>query len=187
MNHKELLLWQGPCEDGALWYNGRDSHKAWLACQRGDWLLWVAGRLDVDRNLMVAAACDCAELALPLTRRAALEAEKAIATTRRWLEGDATQEEVLAAADAAVVVAAGDHTWSDAVYAAARAAEAIARAGSASSAAAFTALAVYSIPDGRACYVVMHEQCAQLVRKRIPWRLIEAAIAVKDKEAETTQ
>ena len=39
----------------------------WRACDRGDWLLWLADRVDVDRRFIVRAACACARTALVLS------------------------------------------------------------------------------------------------------------------------
>ena len=122
-NHRKLLSNYKPCREAADWYNGQDSEEAWLACSRGDWLLWAAGKLNVDRKLLVAAACDCAELAIPFAGKAKPVAEKTLAVTRLWLEGKATREEVRAAANAAYAAyAAATNAAADAAYAAAYAA-----------------------------------------------------------------
>jgi hypothetical protein len=38
----------------------------WAETERGDWMLWVAGRAGVDYRLVVAAAADCARFVLEL-------------------------------------------------------------------------------------------------------------------------
>ena len=62
----------GACEEPRTWLAdeapraglGRAGVRLWNACDRGDWLLWLAASAGVDRRLVVLAACDCARLAL---------------------------------------------------------------------------------------------------------------------------
>ena len=53
-----------PCRDAVEWLSDRTLADAWRDCQRGDWLLWLADRLKIERRLLVDTACDCAEPAL---------------------------------------------------------------------------------------------------------------------------
>lgn len=62
-NHSDLLARLGACADARDWYDGRESKAAWLACERGDWLLWVAAKLGVDHRLVVFAAAYAARAA----------------------------------------------------------------------------------------------------------------------------
>ena len=94
MNHKQLLKDIHACDEAQTWYNGQDSETAWAVCERGDWMLWIAGKLDVDRKLLVMAACDCAELALPYAGKHHEAVQNCIAVTRRWCDGQATIAEV---------------------------------------------------------------------------------------------
>jgi len=51
----------GPCEDGLEWYNEQPSFKhAWCSCRRGDWMLWFASKLSIDKRLIVKTAGRCA-------------------------------------------------------------------------------------------------------------------------------
>jgi hypothetical protein len=51
------------CDAGLDWAGGYDSlDSAWAACERGDWMLWLAGRVagppgDDSRRPLVLAAC----------------------------------------------------------------------------------------------------------------------------------
>lgn len=57
-----LDILESDAPDGILdWLETRrDFAAAWAECPRGDWLLWLAARLKVDRRLVVRAACACA-------------------------------------------------------------------------------------------------------------------------------
>ena len=126
MNAKEfsnLLRRIGACSEAREWAKGKDFAQVWEQCERGDWLLWLCGRMsDKDgwptRQQVVLAACDCAETALKYVKAGEDRPRKAIETARLWAEGKATIQEVRTAADAAYAYAAAD-----AAYAAAYAAQ----------------------------------------------------------------
>jgi hypothetical protein len=94
-------------------------------------MLWLADRVNIDRKLLVRAACACAKTALPYAKGDA--ARVAIETAESWTRGKAKIKEAKkAAADArAAAVAARGATYTAdfvsaavfaAVFAAARAA-----------------------------------------------------------------
>ena len=145
------------CRDAVRWVGERDLPTAWMQCERGDWMLWLAAKVKIDRKLVVLAACDCAELAWPYVKRAeTLQAAKScVKVTREWCEGRADIEDVrkaraYAAADYAAYAAA-DY----AAYAAAAAAYAAAAADAADAA------------DAAAARAKVLSECATLVRARI--------------------
>lgn len=82
---------------GSKWFETQsDPQTAWNSCNRGDYLLYIAGMLCIPNSLLhkqiVFAACQCARLSLkyipderPLS---------AIEITERWTRGEATLEEV---------------------------------------------------------------------------------------------
>ena len=78
----KLLARLGACDDAREWADSMPAKRAWLRCQRGEWLLWFASRVRVDRKLVVLAACDCAELALQYVRAGEERPRKAIETAR---------------------------------------------------------------------------------------------------------
>ena len=122
------------CQSAIYYAESKPSlEQAWNDCNRGDWLLWFAGRLKIDRKILVLAACECAELALVYVPKQEKRPAEAIATTRAWCRGEATIAEVRAAAHAAHA------TYAAAAYAAAHAADAAARAAYAAYAAAHAA------------------------------------------------
>jgi hypothetical protein len=150
----------------------------WEACDRGDWLLWFASRVGVDRRLVVEAACDCAETALAYVPPSEERPARAIAVARAWARGEATADEVRAAADDAkrASEAAAAHATHDRVddIAAARAAYAAACAAYAVVDDADAARAFYAAShaaDAAAVYTTrvasVHARHASLVRDRI--------------------
>ncbi len=55
----------GTCRDGCVWASKyKQPLVAWRACDRGDWLLWLAVKLGVNRADVVLAASECAMLVL---------------------------------------------------------------------------------------------------------------------------
>ena len=77
--------------------------RAWQSCERGDWMLWLVGRMtesepwSEERKPLVRVACACARLAPCQTKasRACIEAVEA------WCDGHASQANVLDAAEVA--------------------------------------------------------------------------------------
>jgi hypothetical protein len=156
-------------------------------------MLWIAARLGVDRKLIVLAACDCAERSLRFVVAGEDRPLVAIETARRWAAGQATLDDVraassdasAAAADAAYAAAdAAAYAAADAAYAAAYAAyvayASAADAASASSASAADAASASSAAAADAASAAARSKClcasARLVRKRIPWSVMQSAI-----------
>jgi hypothetical protein len=80
----------GACEEALEWCEDYDSfQKAWQACERGDWMLWLMGkktegRGSEKRKLLVLASCKCARLALPYVKAEETRPLKAIETAEAW-------------------------------------------------------------------------------------------------------
>ena len=166
---KVLLQTLNACKDARQWAADKTLHEVWTACERGDWLLWLAGRMDGKpgwhtRQQIVLAACACAETALQYVPVGEDRPRKAIETARAWTRGEASLEQARAAADAA--------------YAAARAADA-AYAAAADAAAAYPARAAYAA----AAYARLSalRNMADLVRRALPEPCAEQAIREQDK------
>ena len=108
MTHwSDALVRLGACGEAVEWAKTQPSLKtAWNTCERGDWMLWLAARIGVDRRAIVLAACDCAELSAPHWReRDKLACVWALDSARRWARGEADAEEVRAAAHYAAYAA----------------------------------------------------------------------------------
>ena len=167
------------CSSSLEWAGNRKTSKAaWLACPRGDWLLWLAGRIGIDKNLIALAACDIAESVLHLVPENEERPRKAIETARAFVAGKATKEEVRAAAAAADAAA----TWHAAAAADAaatwHAADAAYYAAYAACHAAYAA--TNAVTDRDSAWAEKQKQFAYIVRKRIPWEIWkESAIRIE--------
>jgi len=104
----------GACRDALVWLEDYDSLAVtWEKCERGDWMLWLLGKLSGEpesdsRKKLVLASCQCARLALPYVKLGDERPLKAIETTEAWArgEGKVTLADVRNAADAAYAYAA---------------------------------------------------------------------------------
>jgi len=155
----------GACQESIVWaLTQPDAATAWAACERADWMLWIAARLataDEARRSVTLAACACARTVLHCIPAGEDRPRVCIETTESWARGNATLEQVravrcgahdarsemwrkhnYAAADAADAAAAYDAAADTATSAAAAAAAAYdAAADTATSAAAAAAYA----------------------------------------------
>jgi len=150
------------CSDAVEWVGRKTLKTAWAKCERGDWLLWYAFRAGVDRKLLVLAACDCAETALQYVPEGELRPAQAIQAARNWCAGTGTAKAASAAARTA-----------EAAAKAARAAGAAEAAEAAEAAAEATAEAAAETAAEAAAETTAHKTCADLVRVRIPYALLE--------------
>jgi hypothetical protein len=179
-----------PALDWALDRRGQPARRVWNACPRGDWLLWLAAKLEVDRRLVVLAACDCARLALKhLSTVGDARPHIAIETAERWARGEATIEEVRAArnnvANNAFSGVFRAMAFDDVTGAYTRAcnpvdAAAIVYATNLHDVAASAVCGTAAAITGYRSEASYHSEavrtlrvCARRVRKRIPWALIE--------------
>ena len=165
MNAKQfaaLLVELNACSEAQEWASGKSLAVVWKTCKRGDWLLWLCGKMAdkpnwPTRKEVVLAACDCAKLALKYVPKGEERPRKCLETVRAWAAGNATIHEVRtarAAADAA-----------DADAYAAYAANAASAAYAAATAAAYAAYAAYAADAARAKTLAI---CADIVRKHYP-------------------
>jgi hypothetical protein len=138
-----------PCSDAAKWLaEQKTPAPAWKDCQRGDWMMWILGKLSGEpgsdaRKKLVLCACECARLALPHVKAGELRPLKAIETAEAWARGEASLDDVREARKAAYAAAAY------AAYAA-YAADAAAYAADAAAAAAYAAYAADAYADAAA-------------------------------------
>ena len=181
---KDILTELGACP-GAVKWAGRKTHKrAWETCKQGDWLLWIAGSLDIDRKLLVLAACACVRRALKYIPAGEDRPRIAIETAEARTRGEATIDQVRTAADVATDVTAnaayyaaytayyaGSHIVNAAYTAYYAAYYAAYHAAAAHAAAAHAAYAAY------AAYAATRKNLAGIVREIIPFSVIRKAIA----------
>ena len=179
---KAILTELGACSEAVKWA-GRKTHKqAWETCKRGDWLLWIADRFDVDRKLLVLAACGCARTVLKYVPVGEDRPRIAIETAEAWTRGEAMIDQVRSAAYAAAYAAyaaADAASAAQALYAAeaaAYAADAV-YAAYAVDAAVYAAHAADDVYPLTAAHAAAHKNMAGVVRKIIPFSVIKKAIA----------
>ena len=129
---KQLLEDLGACSDARRWAADKTIEQIVAECHRGDWMLWLGKRIDIDNRPLTLAKGLCANTVRHLMKDE--RSVKAVDTVIAYGNGLATDEELAAAAAAAAAVA-------DA-YAAAAAAYAAAYA--AAAAAAYAADAAYA-------------------------------------------
>ena len=157
LNWSNALTVLGACPDAVAWAKTQPSLAvAWQRCERGDWMIWLLGRLDTSapwseaRKPLVRAAVACARLALPYTQDVRIAA--CLNTVDGWLEGKATVDAVRQARSTADTVyaispAAADAAYAvAAAYAAAAVAAAVVDAVSAVSA-VYAVAAAYAVAD----------------------------------------
>lgn len=193
MNRTELIARLraiNACVEALAWIEQTpgEPDDLWAACQRGDWLLWLLVAVGYDDRTMRHIACDCAEGVLPIYERAYpgdRRPRDAIAVARRYADGEATEEEMVAAgaaawdaaraaARAAAEAAASAATWATARAAARAAADAAAKAASWATA---RAASDYAASDAaRAAAMARH---ADIIRARVSWADVEALLAQK--------
>jgi hypothetical protein len=104
----------GACKEAIFYVRTQKNYEeAWNNCPRGDWMLWIAAKLQIDKRLLTLTKGKCAATVLRLMKdKRSKKAVKAAIDYGHGLIGD---EELKNAADAAYAAA-------DAAYAAADAA-----------------------------------------------------------------
>jgi hypothetical protein len=161
MTFKELLIQLDACESVRDWAGDMPIEEVVATCHRGDWLLWIAKRVDVNLRLRTLAKGHCANTVrhLMTDERSINAVDVAIA----FGEGRATREELNFAA-ATAADAAASYAAACASYAAADAAYA-----DTADAAAYAADAAYA--DFAAA--LNRQQTADICRQYIGESLIE--------------
>lgn len=147
--------------------------EAWDGWERGDDLLWMAVRMEIDRKLIVLAACDCAEISLKHIPVGEDRPKKAIDTARDWAKGEkgVSLKDVEDAASAA-------SSASSAAYAASAASSALRSAASAAYAAyasAYASAYAAAYASDASAAAAARKECADIVRKHITFDMIKAA------------
>ena len=95
MNAKQfsaLLVELKACPEAREWASGKSLAVVWKTCKRGDWLLWLCGKMAdkpnwPTRKEVVLAACDCAEPSLKHVPAGEERPRKCIETVRAWAAG----------------------------------------------------------------------------------------------------
>jgi hypothetical protein len=160
MTFKDLLIQLDACPTAREWAGDMPIEEVVATCHRGDWLLWLAKRVDADLRLRTLAKGHCANTVrhLMTDERSLNAVDVAIA----FGEGKATREELDAAAYTAYAAATFDAAY--AAYAAATDA-ATAAADTTAATAAAAAYAAYA--------ALNRQQTADICREYIGESLIQ--------------
>ena len=105
----EYLKSINACDPACKWQEGKDLETVWNTCERGDWMIWLLVNSEnevTDRELRLIAV-KCARQVQHLMKDE--RSINALDVAERFANGEATQEELNAAWDAAR--AAGDAAW----------------------------------------------------------------------------
>jgi hypothetical protein len=121
----QILIDLGACEGARVWAKGKTIEEVINTCHRGDWLLWLAKKVDVDFRLLTLAKGHCAATVLHLMKDEL--SRKAVEVAIRYGEGNATDAELRAADAAAYAADAAAYAADAAAYAADAAAYAAAK------------------------------------------------------------
>ena len=116
----ELLTELNACEDARQWASDKTLETIISDCHRGDWLLWLAQKVDIDIRLLTLAKARCAKTVYHLMNDD--RSRKAVDVAERFGLGLATKEELAYAADAAYADSAAAYAAYAAAYSAADAA-----------------------------------------------------------------
>ena len=192
----DLLDRLGACSEAREWVDatkGSASH-AWSACQRPDWLLWLAGHVgvstwlirDIAARVVAPYAMDCAHLPDEAgqlrTMPEIVDATTAAAAARMQSAADSAASAAYTARSAAYAACSAAYAARSAVYAVYSAADAAySAADSAAGAANSAAYAARSAARGAAyaVYSAAGAELSALVRARIPWSMITSAVKGK--------
>ena len=96
----KLLDELNACQEAKQWAAGKTLSQAWQECQRADWMLWLLGRSPINKKTIATIAVEFAESCAHNAKDYPAVAE-CIAVVKRFLAGEATQDELLAARSAA--------------------------------------------------------------------------------------
>ena len=179
---KELLLKLRACGLAIDWAGDKTIEEIWATCHRGDWMLWLARKLDIDKRVVTLAKGHCAN-----TVRHLMKDERSIDAVDmaiKYGEGNATDTELAAAYSAAY--AAAYAAYATAAYAAYATAAYAAYAAAYAAAAAADADAYAADADAYAAAYAARKKSqqatAEICRKYIPLELILAAIKSQEKQ-----
>lgn len=128
MTLREFALQHNACQEGLEWLGERDLQAMWAECHRSDWMAWLLFKLGWDdARTMHLYACWCVRQVWHLLTDE--RSRNAVEVAERYAAGNATDDELDAAMDAA-----GAASWAPAWAAARAAAWASARAAAGASA-----------------------------------------------------
>ncbi len=169
MKFSELLIKLNACKEAREWALDMPIEEIVEKCHRGDWLLWLARNVNIDKRKFTLAKSYCANTVRYLMKDE--RSTNSIDVAIRYGNGQATDDELNAAAAAAAAAAAdAADAAAAAAYAAADAAADAYAAADAADAAAAAAAAADADADAAARKVVRKETsdiCRQYIGSEI--------------------
>lgn len=176
---KELLIKLKACEDAREWAGDKTIEQIVGQCHRGDWLLWLAARVEIGLQPLTLAKGYCANTVRHLMKDE--RSVKAVDTAIALGEGKASRQELDSAAAAAAYNAATSAAYNAAAYnsAAAAAAAYNSAAYAADYAAAYAA---YAADSDTSAAKQNQMQTADICRKYIGELIIEKCNEFNTKE-----
>ena len=129
------------CSDALEYYKTKDSfEEAWNDCHRGDWMLWIAAQMNIDRWTLFLAKARCAKTVYHLMEDG--RSRHAVDMAEKYGLNQCSLEELkVAHASAASAAVAASYAASYAAVVAAAASAAVAAASAAVAAAASSSAA----------------------------------------------
>ena len=100
--HLNWLQTNEACKESISWIqqnNIQSLEEAWNACERGDWLLWMATKLGIDERKLALCAALCAHTVIQYMQDS--RSRNAVRIAFLWGRGKATDEELSSAGSAA--------------------------------------------------------------------------------------
>ena len=169
------------CEDAKLFAADKSLKEVWDTCPRGDWMLWLAKKADVDIRTLTKAKALCANTVRHLMKDK--RSTNAIDVAIKFGDGIVELPELnaatayAAAAYAATAYAAAAYAAYAAAYAAADADDAADDAAYAAADDAARAATAYAAADA-AAYARKENQLAtaNICREQIPYKLIKSQL-----------
>ena len=138
-----------PCADAIAFRKKYKTFRgAWNACPRGDWMLWIAQKLDVDIRTLTLAKGYCAKTVIKLMKDQ--RSKDAVKAAIDFGRGKIDKNELIKAAYAAAYAAYAAHAAHAAAHAATYAAYAAHAAADAAAYAAYAAYAAHAAADAAA-------------------------------------
>ena len=176
---RSKLLRMRACEEGRRWVGSKSLRSFWATCPRGDWMLWLAFRAKIKPRLIVGTACKCARLVIGRVLKTTPSPLKAIELGERFASGerinnvrlhrvyylakeDADRQMTMVARDAALAAAYASLSGLDAECGWLTCCQ--------------VADVFQGTGEGTPTWLDAQKKCADIVRKHIPFAVIEKAM-----------
>ena len=163
---KDLLIELDACEAAIQWSGDKKIEQVVAECHRGDWLLWLAKKIDIDFKLLTLSKGHCAATVIHLMKDE--RSKKAVQAAIDFGRGLITDNDLKNAANAANAAYADANAAHAAAYADANAAYAAAYAdANAAYAAAYAAKKENEMTTANICREIIGNQIIELVNKNL--------------------